>query len=420
MQRVLLIIGGGIAAYKAPELVRRLRDLGLSVRCLLTASATQFVAPLSLASVSGDRVYENLFDLTDEAEMGHIQLSRDADLVLVAPATADIMARMAHGTANDLATTTLLATDKPVMIAPAMNVRMWTHTATQRNLTQLVDDGIGIIGPDDGDMACGEFGPGRMSAPDAIAAQVHARLSGAGQPEAGPLTGRKILVTAGPTHEPIDPVRYIANRSSGKQGYAIAEALAALGADTHLVSGPTQLDTPKNVHITRIETAEEMLAACAAHLPVDAAIMTAAVADWRPAGIATQKLKKSETGTPALDLVENPDILATLAAAGSQRPSLLIGFAAETERLDTYARDKLARKKCDWIVANNISPETGVLGGDTNTVHLISAAGEETWETLSKHDIAARLASRISAALQTEKAGQAEKAGQTGKPEAAI
>ena len=403
MQRVLLIIGGGIAAYKAPELVRRLRDHGLGVRCLLTSAAAQFVAPLSLASVSGDRVYENLFDLTDEAEMGHIQLSRDADLILVAPATADIMARMAHGTANDLASTTLLATDKPVMIAPAMNVRMWTHGATQRNLAQLVADGIGVLEPDDGDMACGEFGPGRMQEPDAIAARVAAELSGEVPRDAGTLQGRKILVTAGPTHEPIDPVRYIANRSSGKQGYAVAAALAAAGAETHLVSGPTQLDDPKGVNVTRVETAMEMLAACKNHLPVDAAIMTAAVADWRPVDMAAQKMKKSHTGAPGLKLVENPDILASLSETGPRRPALVIGFAAETENLETYARDKLTRKGCDWIVANNVAPETGVLGGDMNTVHLVSGDGEETWEKMSKTDIATRLTARIGAALQTEK-----------------
>ena len=403
-----MIIGGGIAAYKAPELVRRLRDHGLGVRCLLTSAATQFVAPLSLASVSGDRVYQNLFDLTDEAEMGHIQLSRDADLILVAPATADIMARMAQGTANDLASTTLLATDKPVMIAPAMNVRMWTHTATQRNLAQLVADGIGVLEPDDGDMACGEFGPGRMQEPDAIAARVVAELSSEIPHTARALAGRKILVTAGPTHEPIDPVRYIANRSSGKQGYAIAAAMAAAGAETRLVSGPTQLGSPKGVTVTRVETALEMLAACQSHLPVDAAIMTAAVADWRPADMASQKMKKSKTSAPSLHLIENPDILASLSEAGPNRPALVVGFAAETENLESYAREKLARKGCDWIVANNVARETGVLGGDMNTVHVVSRDGEETWKKMSKTDIAARLTARISAALQDEKQVSAE------------
>ena len=408
MQRVLLIIGGGIAAYKAPELVRRLREHGLGVRCLLTSAAAQFVAPLSLASVSGDQVYENLFDLTEETEMGHIQLSRDADLILVAPATADIMARMAHGTANDLASTTLLATDKPVLIAPAMNVRMWTHSATQRNLAQLVADGIGVLEPDNGDMACGEFGPGRMQEPDAIAARVAAELSGQTPRDARALKGRKILVTAGPTHEPIDPVRYIANRSSGKQGYAIAAALAAAGAETHLVSGPTQLVDPQGVTVTRVETAQEMLAACEDHLPVDAAIMTAAVADWRPADRASQKIKKSKTSAPGLHLVENPDILARLSKTGANRPALVVGFAAETENLETYARDKLARKGCDWIVANNVAPETGVLGGDMNTVHVVSGEAHETWEKMSKTDIAARLTERISSALKNERQGPAE------------
>ena len=408
MQRVLLIIGGGIAAYKAPELVRRLREHGLGVRCLLTSAAAQFVAPLSLASVSGDQVYENLFDLTEETEMGHIQLSRDADLILVAPATADIMARMAHGTANDLASTTLLATDKPVLIAPAMNVRMWTHSATQRNLAQLVADGIGVLEPDNGDMACGEFGPGRMQEPDAIAARVAAELSGQTPRDARALKGRKILVTAGPTHEPIDPVRYIANRSSGKQGYAIAAALAAAGAETHLVSGPTQLVDPQGVTVTRVETAQEMLAACEDHLPVDAAIMTAAVADWRPADKASQKIKKSKTGAPGIHLVENPDILASLSKTGANRPALVVGFAAETENLETYARDKLARKGCDWIVANNVAPETGVLGGDMNTVHVVSGGAHETWEKMSKTDIAARLTERISSALKNERQGPAE------------
>ena len=408
MQRVLLIIGGGIAAYKAPELVRRLREHGLGVRCLLTSAAAQFVAPLSLASVSGDQVYENLFDLTEETEMGHIQLSRDADLILVAPATADIMARMAHGTANDLASTTLLATDKPVLIAPAMNVRMWTHSATQRNLAQLVADGIGVLEPDNGDMACGEFGPGRMQEPDAIAARVAAELSGQTPRDARALKGRKILVTAGPTHEPIDPVRYIANRSSGKQGYAIAAALAAAGAETHLVSGPTQLVDPQGVTVTRVETAQEMLAACEDHLPVDAAIMTAAVADWRPADKASQKIKKSKTSAPGLHLVENPDILARLSKTGANRPALVVGFAAETENLETYARDKLARKGCDWIVANNVAPETGVLGGDMNTVHVVSGEAHETWEKMSKTDIAARLTERICSALKNERQGPAE------------
>ena len=403
-KRVLLIIGGGIAAYKAPELVRQLKAQGLATRCLLTAAAEQFVSPLSLASVSGDKVYENLFDLTDEAEMGHIQLSRDADIILVAPATADLIAKMAQGLANDLASTALLATDKPVMIAPAMNVRMWEHAATQRNLAQLAEDGIGIIGPDEGDMACGEFGLGRMSQPAEIAQAAKAMLAQTPARDtpltaAKPLAGRKILVTAGPTYEPIDPVRYIANRSSGKQGYALAEALAALGANVHLVSGPTALNDPKNVTTKRVETARQMLDACTACLPVDAAIMAAAVADWRPAEAQEAKIKKTKSGLDDLKLVENPDILATLSGHASQRPQLVVGFAAETNDIENYAREKLARKKCDWIVANDVSQNSGiaggVMGGDDNQVHILSATQTLQWETMSKTAVAAKLAAHI-------------------------
>jgi phosphopantothenoylcysteine decarboxylase / phosphopantothenate---cysteine ligase len=403
-KRVLLIIGGGIAAYKAPELVRQLKAQGLATRCLLTAAAEQFVSPLSLASVSGDKVYENLFDLTDEAEMGHIQLSRDADMILVAPATADLIAKMAQGLANDLASTALLATDKPVMIAPAMNVRMWEHAATQRNLAQLAEDGIGIIGPDEGDMACGEFGLGRMSQPAEIAQAAKAMLAQTPARDtpltaAKPLAGRKILVTAGPTYEPIDPVRYIANRSSGKQGYALAEALAALGANVHLVSGPTALNDPKNVTTKRVETARQMLDACTACLPVDAAIMAAAVADWRPAEAQEAKIKKTKSGLDDLKLVENPDILATLSGHASQRPQLVVGFAAETNDIENYAREKLARKKCDWIVANDVSQNSGiaggVMGGDDNQVHILSATQTLQWETMSKTAVAAKLAAHI-------------------------
>lgn len=403
-KRVLLIIGGGIAAYKAPELVRQLKAQGLATRCLLTAAAEQFVSPLSLASVSGDKVYENLFDLTDEAEMGHIQLSRDADMILVAPATADLIAKMAQGLANDLASTALLATDKPVMIAPAMNVRMWEHAATQRNLAQLAEDGIGIIGPDEGDMACGEFGLGRMSEPAEIAQAAKAMLAQTPARDtpltaAKPLAGRKILVTAGPTYEPIDPVRYIANRSSGKQGYALAEALAALGANVHLVSGPTALNDPKNVTTKRVETARQMLDACTACLPVDAAIMAAAVADWRPAEAQEAKIKKTKSGLDDLKLVENPDILATLSGHASQRPQLVVGFAAETTDIENYAREKLARKKCDWIVANDVSQNSGiaggVMGGDDNQVHILSATQTLQWETMSKTAVAAKLAAHI-------------------------
>lgn len=404
MKRVLLIIGGGIAAYKAPELVRQLRAQGLAVRCLLTAAAAQFVSPLSLASVSGDKVYDNLFDLTDETEMGHIQLSRDADLILVAPATADLMAKATQGTANDLASTTLLATDKPVMMAPAMNVRMWQHAATQRNLAQLKKDGLFFIGPDEGDMACGEFGPGRMSEPQDIARRAAALLDGRGAAETGPLSGKRILVTAGPTHEPLDPVRYIANRSSGKQGYAIAAALSDLGAEVLLVSGPTALNDPIGVTTLRVETAQDMYAACHAALPCDAAIMCAAVADWRPDTIGDKKVKKSETGLPVLQLTENPDILASLGAAKA-RPSLLIGFAAETHNVDDYAADKLRRKNCDWIVANNVALDSdiegGVMGGDDNHVRVHFDGGMDDFGRLTKTETAHKLAARIAAHFDT-------------------
>ena len=403
-KRILLIIGGGIAAYKAPELIRQLRAQNFAVRCLATAAATQFVAPLSLASVSGDKVYENLFDLTDEAEMGHIQLSRDADMIVVAPATADLIARMAQGMANDLAGATLLATDKPVLIAPAMNVRMWEHPATQRNIEKLRGDGIGLIGPEQGDMACGEFGPGRMSEPTQIADWVVQKLHHKQAEKLGAenlplnLEGRKILVTAGPTREPIDPVRYIANHSSGKQGYALAAALADYGAEVVLVCGPTQLADPPNVEIMRVETAQQMLAACEAALPVDAAIMAAAVADWRPAKPTANKLKKSRNAPPTIKLVENPDILACL-ASHKKRPRLLVGFAAETEQLEKYGRDKLKRKKCDWIMANNVSPASGVLGGDHNEVVMITEQATQNWPRMSKTEVANKLASAIAETL---------------------
>lgn len=415
--RVLLIIGGGIAAYKAPELVRQLKAQGIASRCLLTAAAEQFVSPLSLASVSGDKVYENLFDLTDEAEMGHIQLSRDADLIVVAPATADMIGKMAQGLANDLASTTLLATDKPVMIAPAMNVRMWEHPATQRNLDTLRADGVTLIGPDEGDMACGEFGLGRMSDPVEIAAAAkqliakapRADLKPAVAPDT-PLTGRKILVTAGPTHEPIDPVRYIANRSSGKQGYAVAEALAALGADVHLISGPTALNDPRGVTTTRVETARDMLAACQQALPVDAAIMAAAVADWRPEQAHDSKIKKTEAGLQDIKLTENPDILASLAQADSNRPALVVGFAAETHTVEAHANDKLARKNCDWIVANDVSlnsgVEGGVMGGDENQIHLITKSGTQSWDKMPKTEVAAKLAHQVAGFFTDHKESQ--------------
>ena len=391
-KRILLIIGGGIAAYKTLELIRRLADKGARVRAIMTKAAHEFVTPLSVSSLTGEKVYTDLFDLTDEAEMGHIQLSRDADLLLVAPATADLMARMVAGMANDLATTALLATDKPVMVAPAMNVRMWEHKATQRNVAQLIQDGIGFIGPDNGDMACGEFGPGRLSeTPDIIAAlENHFSVS------TGPLAGRHILVTSGPTHEPIDPVRYLANRSSGKQGHAIAAALAALGARVTLVAGPTTQPNPYGVTVVQVETARQMLTACQAALPADGVICAAAVADWRVAQDAEQKMKKGPDGVPALALIENPDILATISQLPKgERPALVVGFAAETEKVIEHATAKLARKKCDWLVANDVSPASGVMGGDMNTVHVLSTAGRDDWPQLSKTEVAQRLARKV-------------------------
>ena len=398
-KRILLIVGGGIAAYKALELIRALRKRGASVRCILTRAAQEFVTPLSASALTGDKVYTDLFSLTDEAEMGHIELSRDADLLVVAPATADLMAKMAQGRADDLASTALLATDKAVLAAPAMNVRMWTHPATQRNLAVLRADGVTIVGPDDGEMACGEFGPGRMAEPEVIVQAIAAALA----PAHRPLAGRRMLVTSGPTHEPIDPVRYIANRSSGKQGHAIAAALAALGAEVTLVSGPVTIPDPPGVRVVRVETAREMLAAVEAILPVDAAVFCAAVADWRVAQAGEDKLKKGAGGPPALPLVENPDILATVAARTDDRPTLVVGFAAETEKVLAHAQAKLARKGCDWIVANDVSTpadgSAGVMGGDRNTVSLVTATGVESWPTLDKTAVAVRLAERIAQAL---------------------
>ena len=392
-KRVLLIVGGGIAAYKSLELVRLLRKAQIDVRCILTKSGEAFVTPLSLAALSEDKVYQDLFSLTDEAEMGHIQLSRSADLVVVAPATADLMARAAQGLANDLATTTLLATDKPVLMAPAMNVRMWNHPATQRNLATLKQDGISLVGPDDGAMACGEFGPGRMAEPQAIFEAILARLN-----PHRPLAGKKILVTAGPTAEPIDPVRLLTNRSSGKQGFAIAAALADLGADVTLVAGPVSLPTPAGVRRVDIETAVQMQAACRAALPLDAAICVAAVADWRPAAEGLQKIKKGAGGPPSLDLVENPDILAGLAAAGPERPSLVIGFAAETQDVEAHGRAKLAKKGCDWIIANDVT-EPGVMGGEDNAVLIITKDGLERWDRAPKTRVARLIAEKIAASL---------------------
>lgn len=391
MKRILLIVGGGIAAYKACELVRLIRKAGHRVTCVLTAGGQQFVTPMTLAALSENPVYTTLWDLKDEAEMGHIQLSRAADLVVIAPATADLMARMAAGIADDLATTLLLATDKPVLAAPAMNVRMWQHPATQRNIATLRGDGVTVMEPDEGPMACGEYGPGRLPEPEAILRAIEAALA----PASGRLKGRHILVTAGPTHEPIDPVRYIANRSSGKQGFAIAGALAALGARVTLVAGPVTLPTPAGVDRVDVETAREMAAAVDAALPADAAVMVAAVADWRVADAAGQKIKKGEAA-PGLALVENPDILASL-AADARRPALVIGFAAETERVVEHAVAKRARKGADWIVANDVSGD--VMGGDANSVHLVTAAGIEHWEQLPKDAVARRLAERIADAL---------------------
>jgi len=392
-QRILLVVGGGIAAYKACELIRLCRKAGIAVTCVLTDGGAQFVTPMTLAALSENPVHTTLWDLKNEAEMGHIQLSREADLVVVAPATADLLAKMAAGIAGDLATTLLLATDKPVLAAPAMNVRMWQHAATRRNVARLRADGVTVMEPDEGPMACGEFGPGRLPEPEAILAAIQRKLSSPSVP-GGKLAGKHILVTAGPTHEPIDPVRYIANRSSGRQGFAIAGALAALGARVSLVAGPVTLPTPAGVTRIDVETAREMADAVAAALPADAAVMVAAVADWRAEAV-PQKIKKG-AGAPSLALSENPDILATLAAS-PQRPRLLIGFAAETETVVEHATAKRARKGADWIVANDVSGD--VMGGEANTVHLVTAEGVEHWERLPKRDVAARLAERIADAL---------------------
>ncbi|MCK4868352.1 MAG: bifunctional phosphopantothenoylcysteine decarboxylase/phosphopantothenate--cysteine ligase CoaBC [Alphaproteobacteria bacterium] len=403
-KRILLIVAGGIAAYKTLELIRRLRERGASVRCILTRGGAQFVTPLSLAALSGDRVYDDLFSLTDEAAMGHIELSRDADLLVVAPATADLLAKMATGLADDLATTALLATDKPVLVAPSMNVRMWEHAATRANIETLAARGVLRVGPGAGDMACGEFGEGRMAEPDEILGAIEAFFRGdapAVTPSGGaparkrPLEGRKALVTSGPTHEAIDPVRYIANRSSGKQGHAIARALADLGARTTLVSGPTALADPAGISVIHVESAAEMLAACQQSLPVDVAVCAAAVSDWRTAEEAGQKMKKDGGGPPALALIENPDILRTLGEAGNLRPGLLIGFAAETEKIVEHAKVKLEKKGADWILANDVSPATGTFGGDANVIHLIDGDGVEDWPRMSKEEVARRLVERI-------------------------
>lgn len=397
-KRVLLIIGGGIAAYKSLELIRLLAKQGVATRAILTKAGAEFVTPLSVGSLTGDKVYQDLFNLTDEAEMGHIQLSRSADLVVVAPATADLMAKAANGLANDLASTTLLATDKPVLYAPAMNVRMWLHAATQRNVARLQADGAHILGPNEGDMACGEYGPGRMSEPQEILGAILALLKD------GPLKGKKAIVTAGPTIEAIDPVRFLSNRSSGKQGYAIASALAQAGADVTLVSGPTALSAPLGVRMERVESAAEMLKACEAALPADVAVMVAAVADWRPANRAEKKIKKAANGAPPIALEENPDILATLSKPGRKRPKLVIGFAAETETVEEHAHAKIAKKGCDWIVANDVSGD--VMGGDQNQVLLITRDSAEAWPRMAKEEVAQRLALQIGAALGGKRAGR--------------
>ncbi|MBT3991178.1 MAG: bifunctional phosphopantothenoylcysteine decarboxylase/phosphopantothenate--cysteine ligase CoaBC [Rhodospirillaceae bacterium] len=399
-KRVLLIIAGGIAAFKSLELIRNLRRRDIAVRCILTQAGSQFVTPLSLAALTEDKVYQDLFSLTDESEMGHIELSRDADLVVVAPATANILAKMRAGIADDLATTALLATDKPVYVAPAMNVRMWEHAASQDNIAVLQERGVKIIGPEEGDMACGEYGLGRMSEPETIAEAIENFFLEAGQPNTKSLIGKKAIVTSGPTHEAIDPVRYLANHSSGRQGHAIAKALAAEGAETVLVSGPTQLPDPGGVTVKHVQSAEDMLAACQAALPADIVVCAAAVADWRIDNPPLEKIKKNGS-LPSLNLVENPDILAHLSQIDKNRPELVIGFAAETEDVVTYAQAKLAKKGCDWIVANDVSPETGTFGGTNNTVHVISGDGVEDWPTLSKEDVGRKLTTRIVNFLET-------------------
>ncbi|MGU3495665.1 bifunctional phosphopantothenoylcysteine decarboxylase/phosphopantothenate--cysteine ligase CoaBC [Xanthobacteraceae bacterium A53D] len=395
-RRILLIIGGGIAAYKCLDLIRRLKERGASVRAILTSAAQQFVTPLSVGALTGERVFTDLFDLTAEHDIGHIRLSREADLIVVAPATADLMAKAANGFADDLASTALLATDKPVLFAPAMNPRMWSHPATRRNAALLKGDGAQMVGPNSGAMAeRGEFGEGRMAEPMEILAAIEARFTE--QPQL--LKGRRVLVTSGPTVEPIDPVRYIANRSSGKQGHAIAAAAAAAGAEVVLVSGPAEVPDPRGVSVIHVERARDMLAAVEEHLPVDVAVFAAAVADWRVAGEADQKIKKGASGAPALDLVENPDILATISRHSTLRPRLVVGFAAETENVVPNATAKRLRKGCDWIVANDVSPATGIMGGDANTVHLVSAEGVEDWPSASKAEVARRLVARIAGSL---------------------
>jgi len=415
-RRILLVIGGGIAAFKALDLIRRMRERGASVHVVLTEAAQHFVTPLSAAALSGTKVFTDLFSLTDEAEMGHIELSRAADLIVVVPATADLLAKMAHGLADDLASTLLLATDKRILVAPAMNLRMWLHPATQRNLAALRADGTLFCGPVDGDMACGEYGPGRMSEPLEIVAAIEAALAGAtviplphSAPKGpGALVGKKVVVTCGPTHEPIDPVRYIANRSSGRQGQAIAQAAAAAGAEVVLISGPVNLPDPPHIETLHVETAQEMLQAVESALPADIFIAAAAVADWRVATASEHKIKKGGDGVPTLALVENPDILATIAGRTEGRPSLVIGFAAETENVVENAEKKLARKGCDLVVANDVRPESGIMGGDSNAVTLVGRAGHETWHETwpraSKGEVGHRLIAHLVALLKEKTA----------------
>ncbi|WP_394179573.1 bifunctional phosphopantothenoylcysteine decarboxylase/phosphopantothenate--cysteine ligase CoaBC [Yoonia maritima] len=392
-KHILLIVGGGVAAFKALDLLRRLREQGAKVTPVLTRAGAEFVTPLSLSALSASKVYQDLFDLTDEAEMGHIELSRAADLIVVAPATADLMAKMANGLANDLASTLLLATDKRVLVAPSMNVRMWEHPATQRNLATLKGDGVLVVGPDEGAMACGEYGPGRLAETPDIIVAIDAALSD------GPLKGKHVLVTSGPTHEPIDPVRYIANRSSGAQGTAIAKALVALGAKVTFVTGPADVPPPAGARVIAVETANEMLDAVIGSSPADAAVFAAAVADWHVANAGDSKIKKDKSGLPKLEFAENPDILATVSQMKTGRPALVVGFAAETDDVIANATAKRLRKGCDWIVANDVSPSTGIMGGSENDVTLITADGAEDWPRMSKDATAAELATRIAKAI---------------------
>ena len=389
-KRVLLIISGGIAAYKSLELIRIMKKTGLTVRCILTKGGAEFVTPLAVSSLSENKVYKDLFSLTDEAEMGHIRLSRETDLIVIAPASADLLAKMAQGIADDLASTTLLATNKPVMAVPAMNVRMWENAATQENLNTLHKRGIKIIGPDEGDMACGEFGPGRMVEPEEISAEIIKYFG-----DNSPLAGKKALVTSGPTQEPIDPVRFISNRSSGKQGHAIAAALARQGAITKLVSGPTNQPDPAGVEVEHIETAQEMLNACQAALPVDIAVCAAAVSDWHINEEAKTKIKKTNDTPPTLRMATNADSLATLSSEGKNRPTLVIGFAAETDNIVANAKNKRDKKGCDWLLANDVSAESGTFGGSKNTIHFINDSGIEDWPEMTKKEVAETLSEKI-------------------------